>query len=274
MIFNVLPIPAHLTDHIACIRTARHNGAERLTLNVCLNGLPGIVFQHHDGRSPVETIDARSRHRASIPTLYAYGQIMQPGAMQHKPGPFTTTQVVLKPHALPTLLGINAAALTNEIVDLSEFAARDLNLRLLEAQNAQAQVALLIDFLTARLQQASTRDALVEESLHLIHTHSGFMTVKTLLATLAISERQFERRFIRTVGVSPQFYIRIKRFNAAIRLMKTGRFERLTDVAHALNYYDQSHFIRDIKAFSGITPKSLFQKVAEFPLEQGVYAYR
>jgi AraC-like DNA-binding protein len=55
--------------------------------------------------------------------------------------------------------------------------------------------------------------------------------------------------------------------------MKTGRFGRLTDVAHALNFYDQSHFIRDIKAFSGVTPKSLSQKVDDFDLTQRIVAF-
>jgi len=75
------------------------------------------------------------------------------------------------------------------------------------------------------------------------------------------------------VGLSPQFYIRVKRFSEAIRLMQTGRYERLTDVAHSLNYYDQSHFTRDIKAFSGITPKSLFQKVDDFQSDHKVYEF-
>jgi len=62
------------------------------------------------------------------------------------------------------------------------------------------------------------------------------------------------------MGISPQLYIRVKRFNKAVRLIKTRQFDRLTDVAYAFNFYDQSHFIRDVKAFSGITPKSLSQK--------------
>ena len=41
----------------------------------------------------------------------------------------------------------------------------------------------------------------------------------------------------------------------------------------ALNFYDQSHFIRDIKEFSGITPKSLSQKVDDFHHDQAGYSY-
>jgi AraC-like DNA-binding protein len=113
----------------------------------------------------------------------------------------------------------------------------------------------------------------VEESLRLIHTNIGSLHVKDLLEAFHISERQFERRFTQTVGLTPHVYLRVKRFNEALRLIKTRRFERLTDVASALNFSDQSHFIRDIKAFSGMTPTSLSQKVDDFYHEQTGYSF-
>ena len=82
-----------------------------------------------------------------------------------------------------------------------------------------------------------------------------------MLKCLNVSERQFERRFIRSVGVSPHQYIRIARFQEAVRLIKINRFERLSDVAYDLNYADQSHFIKDVKAFSAYTPTELVRTV-------------
>lgn len=276
MKFNVIPIPDSLKDHVECIRTTHYDGQGDLAINVCVNGLPGIVFQHHNGRSPVDCIATPSGHVTDIPTLYIYGQMTQPGVMHHKHEPFTTTQIVLKPHALQTLLGLNALALTDSVVQLAEFSPRDLEAQLLEIRDEGERVALLIGFLQAKLeraQQVNTKDVLVEESLHLIHQHSGSISVKILLNHLCISERQFEKRFRQTIGLPPQFYIRIKRFNAALRLMQTRQSHTLTDLAHSLNFYDQSHFIRDVKAFSGVTPKSLAQKTDDFQPEHGVYAY-
>src|SRR6266536_192730 len=77
-------------------------------------------------------------------------------------------------------------------------------------------------------------------------------------------------RFSQTVGLAPQTYIRVKRFNEAIRLMKMRQYTRLTDIAYALNFHDQSHFIRDIKAFSGLTPKTISQKVENFQDQSGL----
>lgn len=272
--FDIVSPPAALKNDVECFRTIEYSSDDGPSINVCISGLPGIVFQHHNGCSPIEHIVTRSGSISDIPTLYIYGQITQPGIMKHKAGPYTMTQVVLKPHALHTLLGMNAAELTNNgLLLLDDLSAGNLNDRLLEANNQQERIALLTQFLLDKREQAQSRDRLVEESLRVIHRHSASIAVRDLLAHLSLSERQFERRFTQTVGLSPQFYIRVKRFNEAVRLMKTRRFERLTDVAHALNFYDQSHFIRDIKAFSGVTPKSLSQKVNHFEPTQRIVAF-
>jgi AraC-like DNA-binding protein len=267
---KILPAPVALRDHVECIRIAEHSGDEALAINVCLNGLPGLVFQHDNGRSPIEKITTPSGRTTSAPLVYVYGQMTEPSIMQHKQGPFSTIQVIFKPHALHTLLGINAAVLTDELVGLTELSAQDLAEPLLDAPCEQDRIALLTAFLLKKHQQAPMRDCLIEESLRIIHSRPGAVTVKALLETLSISERQFEKRFIQAVGISPLFYIRIKRFNAAMRLMSESHFDRLTDLAHAMNFYDQSHFIRDIKAFSGITPKALSQKVNDI---HPIYSY-
>ncbi len=271
--FTLLPAPDFLKKEVECFRIAHYCGEEGFALTVSPNGKPGIVFQHNNGQSPVETISTPSRSTGSIPTVYIYGQTTEPGIMNHKKGPYTTAQVILKPHALQTLLGINASALTNGLMDLQEFSAPSLTEQLLEATTEQEQIALLTSFLVAQLKQGPPRDTLVEESLRLIHQHIGAIQIKSLLDHLNISERQFERRFSQTVGIPPQVYIRVKRFNEAVRLMKAGQFEALTAIAHALGFHDQSHFIRDIKAFSGLTPKSLSHHADDFHHGHAGYFY-
>lgn len=264
MEYQFVAIPEMLQEHVEAITIGHHDGETKLDVNVCLNALPGIVFQHNNGRSPIDSMTTSSSCLTYTPTLFAYGQMTERSIMHYKKQPFTATTIFLKPHALQTLLGVNAAVLTDNVVDLCEFSAGDLNMRLFDAKNEQTQLTLLTGFLASKLRQPPKRDRLIEESLRVIKDNVGRVTVKQLLEHLNISERQFEKRFSQAVGVSPQFYIRVKRFTEAIRLMQTGHYERLIDVAHALNYYDQSHFTRDIKAFSGITPKSLFQKVDAF----------
>ena len=268
--FLMVPSPEILRRDVECFRIINYSGDEGSAIQVSPNGMPGIVFQHCEGQSAIENITLPSRAVAP-PTLFLYALGTEPSIMNYKKGAYTTIQVIFKPHALNSLLGINALALDG-YAELNEFSTEDLNLRLLETRTINEQVALLTRFLVTKLDSTRSRDTLIEESLQIIRKKVSSVTVKDLWNDLNISERQFERRFSQTVGLSPRMYIRVKRFNEAIRLMKQGRFDRLTDIAYTLNFHDQSHFIRDIKRFSGMTPKDISQKAENFS-ESGGFSY-
>lgn len=270
---TILPPPEALKNDVECVRVATYGGGEEVELQVSPTGVPGLVFHQSHGRSALEQIVTRSGRSFSPPPLFLYGPIVEPSVMTYKKAAFTTIQVIFKPYALKTLFGINASTLAPGWTDLDEFWKEDLTSQLMEARNEQEQLALLTSFLVSKLRQEEARDPLVEESLHLIHANIGALHVRDLLTTLHISERQFERRFTQAVGLPPQVYLRVKRFNEAIRLIKTGRFTRLTDVAAALNFSDQSHFIRDLRTFSGMTPTSLAQKVDDFYHAQAGFSF-
>jgi AraC-like DNA-binding protein len=270
--FNILPPPDILKNDVECFRIAEHITSAKWAINVSPTAVPGIVFQHNDGQSSLESIATPSHSIIDVPTLFLHGPVIEPSVMNYQKGTWTSVQVILKPHALKTLLGIDANALKGTI-DLHEFTVEDLNSQLLEAGDERAHIRIFTDFLLSRFKQMKARDTLIEESLRLIRAQAGAITVKSLLERLNISERQFERRFSQTVGVSPNVYIRVRRFNEAVRLIKSRRYRRLIDVAYALNYHDQSHLIHEINAFSGITPKKMSRKDSDVYHDEAGYFY-
>ena len=272
-LFRVLAPPEILKRDVDCFILNRFRGNRRVEIRVFSNGIPGIVFHHKDGQPAIKSILTQSGRVTSPPSLFVCGPGTESSLMRFEKGSYTVVQVILKPHGLKTLLGINALTLKNQAVELNEFSNEDLNEQLLNAPDENTQVSLLSGFLVSKLQQANTRDTLVEESLSLIHQSRGATNVGALAKYLYLSERQFERRFSQTVGLSPLSYIRVRRFNEAMRLMRTGGYNRLTDVAYALNFHDQAHFIREIKSFTGIAPKSLSQSVDDFYHNQAGYSY-
>jgi AraC-like DNA-binding protein len=267
--FIILEPVEVLKRDVEYFRIAEYVGEEGVTIKVCPNGFPGIVFQHSNGQPAIRSIVTSSGRIVNMPpTLFLYGQVTELSVMNYKNEPYTTVQAVLKPHALKTLFGLNASALTNGSIGYQEFDAEDLNIQLIKAQSNEEYINLFTNFLLGKLKLFKPRDTIVEESMSYIHSNISNITVKNLLGQLYLSERQFEKRFVKAVGVSPRFYIRVKRFNEAMKLIDSGKFDRLSDVAQVLNYFDQSHFIRDIKVFSGITPKSISQKIVDFHHDQ------
>lgn len=271
--FSLFPPAYTLARDIVGIRVATYSGNESLAVKTCPNGLPGLVFHVCNSGGAIESLSTRSASLDVVPSLFLHGQGTEPSIMRFKPTAFTSIQVVLKPHALYTIFGFNASHLFLGMLPAADFGGEELEQQLTAAATTPERIALLEGFLESKLAQTSGRDVAMEKAITFIDEHVATITVKDLLAFLGMSERQLQKRFAKVVGGSPQQYIRVKRVNEALRLMNTGQYERLSDVAYALNYYDQSHFIRDIKALSWVTPKDITQKVNEFNQDLGGASY-
>jgi AraC-like DNA-binding protein len=71
-----------------------------------------------------------------------------------------------------------------------------------------------------------------------------------------MSERALQRLFRCWVGVSPKTVVRRYRLVEAAEALEKNAVSSLTELAHALGYFDQSHFVRDFKATVGTTPSA------------------
>ncbi|HML57001.1 MAG TPA: helix-turn-helix domain-containing protein [Ferruginibacter sp.] len=91
------------------------------------------------------------------------------------------------------------------------------------------------------------------------------------IASLAcLSVRQFERVSRQRVGLPPKLFARIVRFSKAYRMREESAHLSWTDIAHHCGYFDQMHFIRDFKTFTGITPKQAEKMLQEQPAKMQV----
>ena len=271
--FSVFPPAPALRHDVECIRSAVHTGREAVTIKICPNGLPGIVFQIGQGGSAISSISTRSAKTENVPVLFLHGLGAEPSVMQFMAGPFSTIQVVFKPHALYSLFHIDSSTLHGGFWLPDEFGGNHLMNQLVSAQSDSERITILGEFLIAKLAHGIRRDELVEASLASIHERIETISVPELAESFSLSQRQFQKRFSRVVGMPPKLYIRIKRVNEALHLISTGRYERLSDIAYALNFYDQSHFVREIKTFSWVAPTSIAQKVSEFRQDQTGASY-
>lgn len=66
-----------------------------------------------------------------------------------------------------------------------------------------------------------------------------------------------ERYFKRETGLTPKKYQTLRRYKAAIAEIFSTKNEDWMQYVAAYKYYDQSHFVRDIKGYTGLTPNQL-----------------
>lgn len=69
-----------------------------------------------------------------------------------------------------------------------------------------------------------------------------------------IHKRKFERFADKILGMNPKTYLKIIRFQKSLHALLNAGYDALTDVAYDCGYYDQMHFIREFKLFTGSSP--------------------
>ena len=165
--------------------------------------------------------------------------------------------IVLKPTGLFHLFGVPLYEFTNERLDLRSIGPtdfRDIEEKLLTLDDDLTRIKFLESILLKILSNRDySRDG-VDIAADQILSSYGNVRVTNLLQQAFMSRRKFERHFFKKVGLSPKYYARIRRFGFLCSMMAGSRQVQWNQLLHRVGYYDQSHFIRDFREFSGSSP--------------------
>jgi AraC-like DNA-binding protein len=219
------------------------------------DGYPEMIFHYRD---PYH-ININGEWQLQSPSLLA-GQIRKNFYLKNT-GASGIVGVKLRPSAVTYLFEIKMDTLADQVVDLQEILGQRFE-SIVTNINAQKSHEEMINLLNSFFlsQKQVEYDERIEGALALLFEKHGDVRVSDLTAKLTITERQLERLFKKYIGLSPKFYARIIRFSYIFQLMQVGDQSWL-DIAFQSGYYDQAHFIRDFKAFSGEDPSAyLFDK--------------
>lgn len=121
------------------------------------------------------------------------------------------------------------------------------------------RIKLVEQFLLSRQYQAR-HDALITTAIQKIRHATGNIKIKSLTDTLCVSQDAFEKRFRKIVGIAPKQFANIIRMKSVVNNgLKTKIF---AEAAYNAGFFDQSHFNKDFKLFTGLTPTEFLQSPA------------
>jgi AraC family transcriptional regulator len=96
----------------------------------------------------------------------------------------------------------------------------------------------------------------LSQLLDYIHHHlDQDITVTDLAAIANMSRYYFASLFKQSTGVAPYQYVLIQRVERAKQLLKQPEFS-LAEIASASGFANQSHFTRQFRQLTGVTPKT------------------
>jgi AraC-like DNA-binding protein len=163
----------------------------------------------------------------------------------------------LHPAAAP-LLRQDPRGIVDRSIDLATAWPRadldGLAIHLIHCGSDAERAACLEGFVADRL-HATAADAAVVRAVNRIRAAPEDVRIGDLAHTLGISVATLERRFTANVGVSPKRYARAARLRSAVLAYSAG--VTLTHVAMDAGFYDQSHFVREMRLATGQAPQRL-----------------
>jgi|GEM_PF-343443 len=181
--------------------------------------------------------------------------------------------VKLMPTAPSTLFGLNMSKLTDFVGPISILPpgfTRSLMQARFSLEHKEHFIKSFENLISDQLNKVSTTLETTEMVVSEILKSKGNVSISAICEQIEIGQRQLERQFSRVVGLTPKFYARIIRFAHIFELMKSGD-STWSDLVYASGFFDQSHFIKNFKEFTGEDPSAYgfdVKNMANFHMKQ------
>ena len=254
MFYQEFTPDSRLRPYVKCYYTYEAGTGMDFTDTVFPSGCMEIIFNL--GAGSWQTADT------THPPIELWGQLLQPLPISSF-GVNVMVGVRFNPHGAADLLKEPLDRFNDRVTDLSAVAGPEvtaLHNRLLEAKTWPQRLALLETFLLGRFgAQTSRQNPIVNDLLGELRQPDTADNIGNLAARYGISSRYLLKLFVQHTGLTPKLYSKISRFQHSLRLV-TKRHASLTSIAYDCGYFDQSHFIREFKTFTGLTPSGYLQQ--------------
>lgn len=151
-------------------------------------------------------------------------------------------------HPLPDILGKAASIIEQQLA---------------ETPAINSKIHLLQQFLLS-LFTKKEEDTLFEYCIRQIQNSNGYNLMKQLERETGYSSRWLNLKFEERLGISPKNYSSIVRFQKYYRELLLNPNEFFKQKSFYDYYYDESHFIKDFRRFTDISPNRLVRAKNEF----------
>ena len=132
--------------------------------------------------------------------------------------------------------------------------------RLLEIDEINLKFEAVESFLLRNFQTRFVLNPAVEFALTEIIRRPDQINLARMNQNIGYSQKHFIDMFKRQVGITPKAYLRIIRFQTAIREIEQRKEVNWAIISQDCGFYDQAHFINDFKFFSGFTPEEYVRR--------------
>ena len=222
------------------------------------DGYPGIMYSETEQGVILQPLNKL------LPNFFLYGQTIEPIELEID-GPYKIIVFQLYPFATRILLDINPKEINDACYDLIQVKNIDTPqvVNQIETATTNNQIDIISSYVLKLVENASTDyDNSIKLAVSTIVNTKGTLPINQLREQLYLTERTFERRFSKEIGVTPKQFSKIIQFSFSLNQIKESDYTKLTNIAYENGFTDQSHFIKTFKKYTGATPKEVLSKLS------------
>lgn len=221
-------------------------------------GCPQIIFHRHSPLFIPELSVSQDKFTIS-------GQVNFPAHIASS-GDTEMIVAVFYPHTIGMFIDTPPSAFYNSEIsgfDVENKSLNELALRIFDYESANQCIRSVENWLLAKLKYPHDTLALKRIGATVSSLmRNPMLQVRELADIACLSPKQFGRIFNTYVGMMPKEYARIFRFQKSMWMLQ-NHCQDYADIAFCCGYSDQSHFIREFRQFSGVTPSQIFNPYSD-----------
>ena len=225
------------------------------------NGFCSIVFNYADPYY----LQNKKYERLAVPMQFISGQSIYSYKLFLE-GEIGVAGIVFKPAALATIFHLPIYEYTEERINLYKVFKKsivDKYANEIKISSEEQKVHLLEEFLMQQYRIQKPEPDYIDQAANFIVEHNGLLQVSDLLKDSCMSRRSFERKFFQKVGLSPKYYARVRRIGYLLSFVAGKRTADWPKIFSECEFYDQAHFIKDFKEFTGRSPQQYLKENTE-----------
>ena len=252
--------PSFLQEYVEHIWTLKIGIGSKIRRDILVpNGQPGFIICLGNPGIRVDSFNGRA-----YPISCSYYTVTtRPFAINQQGGAWYVG-VELKPYGLAAFMTArqkaNSVGLLSEL--FGELAVEELQSALRSQDFLSLAIKHVVTFLAERTHPLPPRDLTrIASSTALIQKQEGVIKTTELAHRINISPSTLYRLFNRYIGISPEQFIGIVRYNHFVKsLTHPGSESHILAALHG--YYDEAHAAKDFKKYTGLSKKDFLNTYA------------
>ncbi|MCZ2133128.1 MAG: AraC family transcriptional regulator [Bacteroidetes bacterium] len=215
-------------------------------------GTVEIIFSLADN---ITYFNPALNYKQTLPSCFINGINFKPFNLI-KNGQQLFIGIQLNTIGLKGLFNINVKDFHNVVIEGSQVCI-ELNAlchQLLSCKNFDGQVTAIRKWLWQKISKSKHNQVIHKVHNLFYSSRENDLTVKSLCKENCVSDRQLRRISAEWLGMNTENFLIYNKYLASLHLLHNSKLS-LTQIGLEAGYYDQSHFIREFKSFTDLTPK-------------------